>query len=576
MTKKKLFTVGLAVLSSVSLLAFTACKKNTQQAESTEQSEQVEAIESTSGIEYELSKDGTYYVITNYTGTAKKVVCGDTHKNLPVKEIGDNAFYNTNVEMLTISDSIEKIGEYAFFNCDYLTTIDFGNGLKEIGEYSFSACKSLTQVILPEGLERIENSAFYSSNVINVSIPESINYIGINVFDGCESLQYSRYDNAYYLGNSDNKYVALIYLGEESTVLTKVDGIDIETTIVGSPIETSCSVHSDTRVIGGGAFENHAFLNSVAISKNVTAIGDLAFSGCANLSSVILSASVESIGVSAFAYCSSLRNINLPENLVSLGDGAFSHCSRLSIIHIPDSVTEIAPFTFNDCSELTFASMGAGVKSIGAYAFNNCFTLSSISFKNYYSSKLESIGAFAFNGCYNLSTVMLPASLKIVEEKAFVDTLRTIYAFHSKASWVENGFDDNPALKPFSASTYLYSEARPDLNTEKTDYDRKYFFVTAEGNKRVWEYKTFVYGIECTYSANQPDLNQDGSAYDGDYFFYNVNGVAIRWEYIKTISGTTCTYSKNEPALNGDSSDYDGDYFYYDDLGVARKWIYNG
>ena len=279
MSKKRILTFSLAILCAFSLLSFSSCKKKAP--ESTSESEsQVEIIESTTGIEYTLSSNGDYYIISGYNGTAKKVVCGETHKGLPIKEIGKNAFCNSTLESLTISSSIEKIGEYAFFNCDELTHVDFDNGLKEIGEYAFSACKTLSHVSLPEGLKTLGNHVFYSSNVINVSIPESIEFIGLGAFDSCDSLQFNKYDNAYYLGNTENKFTALIYFGEEIEVSVDVDGVPIKTTITGNPSETSCAVNTSTKVIAGGAFEKHVYLEKVTITQNVTAIGDLAFFGC--------------------------------------------------------------------------------------------------------------------------------------------------------------------------------------------------------------------------------------------------------------------------------------------------------
>ena len=571
MSKKKILTFSLALLCSFSLLAFCSCKKTP--AESTSEPEsQAQIVESTSGIEYTLSSDGKYYVISGYNGTAKKVVCGDTYKELPIKKIGNNAFYNSVIETVTVSASIEEIGDYAFFNCDELTTVNFTKGLKKIGEYAFSACKMLTHVSLPEGLVEICDNAFYSSNVIDVNIPSSIESIGVDVFDKCESLQYNKYDNAFYLGNSENKYVALIFLGKETLASTELDGVEIESTIVGNPMETSCSVHSDTKVIAGGAFEHHSFLTRVTVSQNVIAIGDRAFSACFSLASVTLPKSLKTIGVSAFAYCKSLSSINLPESLETLGDGAFSHCG-ITMVVIPDTIKEIAPFTFNECYKLNEVYLGSNVTKIGAHAFFGCFSLKSVIFENYFTSSLTDIGAFAFGECNQLTSIMLPSSLVSIEEKIFSDYITHVYCFHTKNTWASANLNAEGLLDPYSGKIYLYSQSQPALNQEETDYDGKYFFLNEDGNKIIWKYTIVDGDVEYTYSAEQPAVNQDKTAYVGNFFFYNVKGAPILWRYVVRIGGVDCTYSHTQPALNEDQTDYDGNYFYYDELGVARKWI---
>ncbi len=81
---------------------------------------------------------------------------------------------------------------------------------------------------------------------------------GLNkgAFNDCNELVYNEYDNALYLGNSSNPYIALIKGKYESI--------------------TSCVIHSDTIMIADRAFENYSSLTSVTIGNSVTSIGDYA------------------------------------------------------------------------------------------------------------------------------------------------------------------------------------------------------------------------------------------------------------------------------------------------------------
>lgn len=506
--KKKILALGLVALCCASMLAFTSCKKSSGKEDEGNESS-VQSIEGTTGIEYTLSDNGEYYVISGFNGTAKKVVCGDTYKDLPVKEIGNYAFFNTNIETLTIADSIEKIGEYAFFNCDYLYDVDFGTGLKVIDDYAFSACRSFVNVNLPEGVTHINACAFFSSGVINVNIPDSIEFIGLDAFDLCESLRVNRFDTALYLGNPNNKFAALIIIDDSVSE------------------KSSCAVHKDTKIVASGAFKDYA-LESITIPNGVRGIGDLAFFNCSRLVSISLPDNLTTIGVSAFAYCNSLLSVNLPANLVELGDGAFSHCA-LTSIYVPDKVTAIKPYTFDSCKKLFHAYLGKSVKTIDTYAFNGCTTLSSVVI-DVFNSKLEEIEAFAFNDCTKLSVLYLPSSLKAVEDKAFVDTLRTIYTLHTKESWVESGLSESSYVNNFNV--YLLSKDAPTPNKDKTDFDGKYFFLTEDDRLVHWDYTWSYNGKVYTYSKVEPELNAAGTGYNGDYFFYNEEGAKVIWTYV--------------------------------------------
>ena len=155
---------------------------------------------------------------------------------------------------------------------------------------AFYGCTSLTSVVIPDSVTSIGQSAFYGcTRLTSVVIPDSVTSIGQNAFSGCNELVYNKYDNALYLGNSSNPYVALIK-GKHSLI-------------------TSCVIHSDTIMIADGAFEHYSAFTSITIPDSVTSIGQYAFRGCTSLTSVVISDSVTSIGSQAFNGCSSLKEV---------------------------------------------------------------------------------------------------------------------------------------------------------------------------------------------------------------------------------------------------------------------------
>lgn len=66
----------------------------------------------------------------------------------------------------SLPNSVQYIGNYAFYECEQLASVTFGSGLVSIGEGAFRRCYSLA----------------------SVAIPANVTYIGANAFWGCEAL----------------------------------------------------------------------------------------------------------------------------------------------------------------------------------------------------------------------------------------------------------------------------------------------------------------------------------------------------------------------------------------------------
>ncbi len=94
-------------------------------------------------------------VLLAYKGHDKRVFIPDT-----IKHIGAGAFsQNTSLESLTIPSSVEDIGEEAFRDCTNLRELVMGEGLKDIGDRAFKN-SNLSVVSLPDSLEGVGLGAF--------------------------------------------------------------------------------------------------------------------------------------------------------------------------------------------------------------------------------------------------------------------------------------------------------------------------------------------------------------------------------------------------------------------------------
>ena len=172
---------------------------------------------------------------------------------------------------------------------------------------TFSNCHNLISVSIPNTVSYIGNATFYNcSGLTSVNIPDAVTRIGMDLFAGCTSLI------------------------------------------------------------------------SIAIPNSVTSIEEYAFEHCTSLTSIDIPKSVTSIGDFTFENCSNLTSVHIGNSLTSIGNSVFKGCCSLAAITIPNSVTSISDFAFEDCSSLTSVIISEGVTSIGWNAFAQCTSLTSI------------------------------------------------------------------------------------------------------------------------------------------------------------------------------------------------------
>ena len=127
--------------------------------------------------------------------------------------LSDHCFYNSpKIKKIYIKSTVRSLGDYAFHQCDNLTSIIFEEGLSWLNYYCFADCGALTSVSLPASLRTIDSYAFYyctnltSVNLKNgieniyyrsfcdcnklasISIPSSIKFINSQTFENCDKL----------------------------------------------------------------------------------------------------------------------------------------------------------------------------------------------------------------------------------------------------------------------------------------------------------------------------------------------------------------------------------------------------
>ena len=187
---------------------------------------------------------------------------GKTYK---VTRIGDNAFYNCMfLTSIVIPKTIESVGKYAFYNCYRIASVTIY--CKTVGRW-FGHSNSLKSVVLGNGVETIENDAFMRSGITSLSLSNTITSIGDYAFAQCA-------------------------------------------------------------------------LTSLSIPKSVKSIGKGAFSVCTNLKNLTISNGVVRIEAYAFAECRELRRVTIPPSVTFIGFCAFNNADLIDI-NVPASIKEL-------------------------------------------------------------------------------------------------------------------------------------------------------------------------------------------------------------------------------------------
>ena len=160
-----------------------------------------------------------------------------------------------------------------------------------------------------------------------------------------------------------------------------------------------------------GSYYNGPYLDNIVLPDNIEYIGDSAFDGC-GASRIVLSDNLNHIGRWAFAS----QNI---EKVVAKGtsnDGNY--------LYIPQDIDTISECMLVGCKNLNEIILPSSVKYIEDKAFCDCTSLTSISPENI--PEVASIGYAAFSGCNNITSVEFPSTISVVDGFTNCSGLRSV------------------------------------------------------------------------------------------------------------------------------------------------------
>ena len=144
--------------------------------------------------------DGTSDTYFGYIFGAYSYAANNTYVPTSLKEviitggtsIGEYAFYYcTSLISIEIPNSVTSIGDYVFHQCTNLKEVIFeeNSQLTSIGSSVFNNCTSLTSIEIPNSVISIGSGAFQNcTSLTSMEIPNSVTTIGAWAFSDCTSL----------------------------------------------------------------------------------------------------------------------------------------------------------------------------------------------------------------------------------------------------------------------------------------------------------------------------------------------------------------------------------------------------
>ena len=199
--------------------------------------------------------------------------------NVPasLEYIGNAAFNTANIEDFDIPQTVKYIGDDAFCSCHNLTNVTIPSSVEYLGEGAYSNCWGLKTVYLPDTMNEINNGMFADSkNLEEVFIPNSVTKIGNSVFWGCTKLEtINSLDSIKYIGYGAFRYCYLLDI-EIPEGIEYIDSYAFEgCTKVG---QNGLVFPNSLNYVGNYAFTNISNISSLTIdTSKLSCIGVLAF-----------------------------------------------------------------------------------------------------------------------------------------------------------------------------------------------------------------------------------------------------------------------------------------------------------
>ena len=460
-----------------------------------------------------------------------------------VKTIDDHVFENCHNLTEITWGGVEKIGSYAFADCENLDMMSLSYNVAAIEEGAFRGCSKVEFVVVPPRLKTLGNNAFplavnlfwqentfpeipsefwrgrtgtmmvYDTSkwqdIIDEFEDEKITWSGRRGGQGCMFVQKQGENGileGYYVSFNATESGTICRLKQGRFCVERVynrEGIEVDNLCFDFPNGwDAAQVKTMTlkkQVIPNRTFSNLTQLETLEIQAEKVTIPSNAFQNLTHLTSVKIPGRVE-LQEGCFSGCTALSELEIG-TYMEIGSRAFKDCKSLSNLQIACAAKIIGEEAFAGCTGLTGVKITKRAEKIAKRAFYQCEKLSDVSFP-IYTTRIE---REAFGECSNIKEVVLPQRLTYLGLGNFVNT--DIYWPRSQVKLQTPGEEELSFFEQAAGTMYIPSgdtfwqtrkETYPSLNwqsweapTEEPGIERHYYlseqlaFTEEENNVKI-------------------------------------------------------------------------------------------
>lgn len=424
--------------------------------------------------------------------------------------------YDTLIRKVVLEDTVERIGKYAFYYCNYLTEAVLGTGTTSIGDFAFNSCPALQTLTVGDDTSAV-GSCFFNTNITTVILRDSVTALNSNIRN-LDTIEVFVADNSDGIGYFTRDSV--LYLKEKK-------GDTFVTTIVKQPEATKLTgtftVPDDVTVIGEHAFRGQSLLEEVILPRGVTSLDLQSFYNCESLRRVTLGDATETVPTT-FAGTTALSTLVL-RNSVTYLDTDLRDDGSLTAFEVDDTdgmgyydvngvlyhyaendgVVTKTLVRYPHGRTDTSCTVEAGVSVIGEHAFYDCASLQTV----YLPESVEALSAYAFYSCDSLTGIYFKGKPPVLKKTNALPsgTLAEnliLYYIEGTEGW-ENPWNGYTAL-PFPENTETKppkGDANEDGVLDKNDADGfSNAYAGIEGRCRLYQ--------EYILNGGDYDFNNDG------------------------------------------------------------------
>lgn len=372
-----------------------------------------------------------------------------------VSRIEKEAFYQTPLAEIILSDGLEYIGEEAFAGTS-LRSLTIPGTVKELGKGICSRCRQLQRLTVAEGVSGLpEDMCEYVSTLKDVNLAGSIRVIGKSAFRKCDSVNVIQWPSQLQVihdyafvesGVTNGSFpVKLQEIGDFAFFSAKIKKVVLPASFIKIGDAAFHSINLECFEVNN-ANPEYASFEGLLMNKDKTEIlvVPLGKKGHQHLPSTL-----REVGKFAFLG-SSVEEVTLPPTLKIIRKGGFEDCGQLRAVHFSEGLDSIGEDAFRRCSQLSDISLPASLKSVSGNAFYLCSALNDIDLSpankylvkddgDIYDAKRSTlvvvapgksgsytvrdgvtrIGSHAFSLTDKLAEVNMPGSVRYIDEGAF-------------------------------------------------------------------------------------------------------------------------------------------------------------